>query len=49
MSPDQETIAYCFMDIIAKCVFGFVLLFSHSEAAPSLGAAAPVAKIEASA
>ena len=45
-SPDQETICYAVLDIVAKCVFGFVLLFSHAalEAAPGVGGAAPAAK-----
>ncbi len=29
-SVDQETIAYAALDITAKCVFGFILLFGHS-------------------
>lgn len=29
-SVDQETIAYAAMDITAKCVFGFILIFGHA-------------------
>ena len=29
-SADQETIAYAAMDITAKCVFGFILIFGHA-------------------
>ena len=29
-SVDAETIAYAFMDITAKCVFGFILVFGHA-------------------
>jgi bacteriorhodopsin len=32
-SVDQETIAYAFMDVVAKCVFGFILLLGHASTA----------------
>ena len=28
-SVDTETIAYVFFDIVAKCVFGFIMMMSH--------------------
>ena len=42
LNPDQETICYAVLDIVAKCVFGFVLLFSHGalDAAGGIGAQA---------
>lgn len=33
MTPDQEVITYAVFDIVAKCVFGFVLLFSREAIA----------------
>lgn len=33
MTPDQEVIVYAVLDITAKCVFGFVLLFSREAIA----------------
>ena len=33
MTPDQEAITYAVLDIIAKCVFGFVLPFSREAIA----------------
>ena len=33
MTPDQEAITYAVLDIVAKCVFGFVLLFSREAIA----------------
>jgi bacteriorhodopsin len=38
VSPDVETVLYAILDVIAKCGFGFILLFSHAalEAAPGV-------------
>ena len=33
MTPDQEAITYAVLDIVSKCVFGFVLLFSREAIA----------------
>ena len=33
MTPDQEIITYAVLDIVSKCVFGFVLLFSREAIA----------------
>merc|ERR1712023_392976 len=41
LAPDKEALAYTVLDVIAKSVFGFVIISARKEAPAAAAAAAP--------
>merc|ERR1711988_1149952 len=41
LAPDKEALAYTTLDILAKSVFGFIIISARNAAAPAPAAAAP--------